>query len=158
MWNGWYRLSGLQFNCALSLGSQPKPIPITDDTSTGEEMIELLIPEKQLPISAKLLGRLEAKVPSVNWRSLEVDSRLAYARYVALLDPELRDELGVDIVSESIAFYNAYFWILVFAKRFQAHHGPDAGIEQECLKVLERAPDDVDWQLVESVAQAAEQG
>lgn len=120
-------------------------------------MMKLLIPENQLPISATLLARIEAKVPSVNWRNLEDDSRQAYARYVALLDPELRDEFGVEIASESVAFYNAYFWILVFAKRYQAHHGPDAGIEQECFKVLERAPVDVDWQAVESVSQAAEQ-
>ena len=47
-------------------------------------------------------------------------------------------------------------WALVFAKRYQARYGFDAGIEQEAFKVLERAPADVDWQVVERLNQTAQ--
>lgn len=74
-----------------------------------------------------------------------------------MLDDELRRELGFGDVAEPIAFYNAYYWILVFAKRYQARYGFDAGIEQEAFKMLERAPADVDWQVVERINQTVEQ-
>ena len=120
-------------------------------------MMDILIAEDQLPVGDALLTRLVEKVPAVRWRELDEDVRQAYARHVALLDGDLRPELGVGGLSESVAFYNAYYWVLVFAKRYQARYGIDAGIEQEAFKVLERAPADVDWQVVERVNQAAQQ-
>lgn len=116
--------------------------------------MDILIPENQLTISDELLARLAEEIPAVNWRGLEEDLKQAYGRYIVLLDGGLRSELGIAALRESIAFYNAYYWVLVFAKRFQERHGFDAGIEQEAFKVLERAPADVDWDVVERVNQA----
>jgi len=120
-------------------------------------MMDFLIAEDRLTVGDALLTRLAEELPAVGWRELDDDVRQAYARQVALLNRELRRELGVGELSEPVAFYNAYYWALVFAKRFQARHGFDAGIEQEVFKVLERAPSDVDWQIVERVNQAAQQ-
>lgn len=117
--------------------------------------MEPLISESQLIVGDSLLTRLEEKMPAVDWRGLDADLRQAYTRHVALLDDGLRQELGAGDLSESVAFYNAYYWILVFAKRYQARHRFDAGIEQETFKVLERAPVDVDWKVVERVNQTA---
>lgn len=117
----------------------------------------MLIAEDQLPVGDALLARLAEKVPAVHWRELDEDVRQAYARQVALLDEELRRELGVGDLPEPVVFYNAYYWALVFSKRYQARYGFDAGIEQEAFKALERAPADVDWQVVERVNQAAQQ-
>ncbi|AKJ30911.1 hypothetical protein [Caldimonas brevitalea] len=119
--------------------------------------MDILISENRLTVGVALLTRLAEKVPTVRWRDLDEDVRQAYARHVALLDSDLRRELGVSDLSESAAFYNAYYWVLVFAKRYQARYGFDAGIEQEAFKVLERAPADVDWTVVERVSQAAQQ-
>ena len=119
--------------------------------------MDMLIAEDQLPVSDALLTRLAEKVPAVHWRELDEDVRQAYARHVALLDGELRRELGVGDLVEPVAFYNAYYWALLFAKRYQARYGFDAGIEQETFKVLERAPADVDWQVIERVNQSAQQ-
>lgn len=117
----------------------------------------MLIAEAQLTVGEMLLSRLSKKVPTVRWSELDEDVRQAYARHVVLLDSELRSELTVGDLSELVAFYNAYYWVLVFAKRYQARYGFDAGVEQETFKVLERAPADVDWQVVESVHEAAQQ-
>jgi hypothetical protein len=119
-------------------------------------MMDILIAEEKLPVGDALLTRLSEKVPTVHWHQLDEDVRQAYARYVALLDGDLRRGLGVGNLSELVAFYNAYYWALVFAKRYQARYGFDAGIEQEAFQVLEHAPSNVDWQIVESVNQAAQ--
>lgn len=118
--------------------------------------MDILIAEDRLPVGDALLARLVEKVPEVRWRELDEDVRQAYARRVALLDSDLRSELGVRDLSESTVFYNAYYWALVFAKRCQSSYGFDAGIEQEAFKVLEQAPADVDWLVVERVNQAAQ--
>ncbi len=118
--------------------------------------MDILIAEDRLIVGAELLKSLSEKVPGVHWRELDEDVRQAYARHVALLDGELRRQLKVEDLSEPVAFYNAYYWALMFAKRYQARHGFDAGVEQETFKVLERAPDDVDWQVVERVNEAAQ--
>lgn len=117
--------------------------------------MDVLIPETRLIVDDALLGRIEGIVPAVNWPELDDDVRQAYARYIALLDDRLRLELGVGVLSEQVVFYNAYYWVLLYAMRFQARHGFDAGVEQEVFKVLERAPANIDWQLVEQINQAA---
>jgi len=119
-------------------------------------MMDILIAEDRLPVGDALLTRLVERIPEVRWSELYEDVRQAYARKVALLDSELRAELGVRDLAEPIAFYNAYYWALVFAKRYEARYGFDAGVEQEAFKVLERAPANVDWQAVEHVNQAAQ--
>ena len=118
--------------------------------------MDVLIPEIQLIVDDALQERIEKKVLAVNWRGLDDDVRQAYARYVALLDDSLRRELGVGVLSEHVAFYNAYYWVLLCAIRLQARYGFDAGIEQEVFKLLERAPANVDWQLVEQINQTAQ--
>ncbi|MEM5421230.1 hypothetical protein [Paraburkholderia ferrariae] len=127
----------------------------SDSSASGGGMMEDLILEAQLPVTDALLARLVEKFPAVRWYELDEDVRDAYARRVALLHRELRPALGVGDLSELVAFYNAYYWALVFAKIYQARYGFDAGIEQEAFKVLEVAPADVDWPTVERVHQAA---
>jgi hypothetical protein len=119
--------------------------------------MENLISEDQLPVDDVLLTKLVEKFPAVHWNGLSEDVRDAYARRLALLHREFRRDLGVGDLSELVAFYNAYYWALVFAKRYQGRYGIDAGIEQEAFKVLELAPADVDWLTLERIYQAARQ-
>ena len=79
----------------------------------------------------------------------------AYTLYVALLDPDLRLQLKLGNLSEPVAFYNAYYWARVFENRYKTFFGFDAGVEQQIFRVLEHAPADVDWQMVEQVDQIA---
>ncbi|HEX8029256.1 MAG TPA: hypothetical protein VF491_12370 [Vicinamibacterales bacterium] len=117
--------------------------------------MDILIPKEQLTVDDKLLKLLAERVPVVRWHELDEDLRSTYARQVALLDGELRQELGACDLSEAVSFYNAYYWALVFAKQHQARYGFDAGVQQEAFKLLECAPADVDWQAVEYVARLA---
>jgi hypothetical protein len=119
--------------------------------------MSVLIAEVRLFVSDALLGRLAQKHQAIRWRELNEDLKHAYARKAAFLDSELRTELGVGAMSEQHAFYNAYYWALLFAKRYQARYGFDAGIEQLTFRVLECAPADVDWAVVERISLDAHQ-
>jgi hypothetical protein len=76
-------------------------------------------------------------------------------RYFLLLShwPEI---LGPALDPKEI-FYARYFWFCRFAERFQTDNGPDAGIEQQSLKLLEEAPDSVDWDRVQQLDARARQ-
>lgn len=117
--------------------------------------MNVLIPEDQLIVSDALLARVTQKNPDVRRSEMGWAVKEAYARYVALLDRDLRPQLGVANLSEPIVFCNAYYWALIFGKRYKARCGFDAGVEQQCFRVLECAPADVDWQMVDYVAQIA---
>ena len=58
---------------------------------------------------------------------------------------------GLGTFSEAELFYNRYYWFSRFAKIHQAAHGYDAGIEDQASQMLERAPADVDWEVVDKI-------
>jgi hypothetical protein len=118
--------------------------------------MNVLIPEDKLIVNDALLARLLGKNPRVRWSEMDWYVKEAYARYAALLDEDLRSYFGVADLSEVIAFYNAYYWSLVFLKRYDARYGFDAGIEQQAFKLLECAPVDVDWGIVEDLTRCAD--
>jgi len=118
--------------------------------------VDVLIAESQLIVSEALLTRLVEKVPAVRWREIDKEVEAAYARHFALLDKDLRSELGVAHLSEPVAFYNAYYWMLLFEKRYEARYGFNAGVKDEAVNILERAPAGVDWNVVASVKQVAD--
>lgn len=73
-------------------------------------------------------------------------------RYAMLFsNPNLLLELGFAQINNTDRFYNEYYWFSLFSKLHQIKHGYDAGIEQQVFKILERAPSDVDWKLVDSL-------
>ena len=48
-------------------------------------------------------------------------------------------------------FYNQYYWFRRFVHLSAAARGYDAGLEQQAFKILEAAPEDVDWSVIESL-------
>ena len=112
----------------------------------------MVIPEDKLPITDELISRLGGTI-KVNWHDLDEDVKHYYTRYMILLDNDLRKDFGLQNMTETEWFYNAYYWVLAFAKRYKSIYGFDAGVEQETFKVLEAAPADVDWKTVESTNQ-----
>jgi hypothetical protein len=61
-------------------------------------------------------------------------------------------------MDETALFYNRYYWFKRFVKQRESEHGFDAGLEQQAFKLLEAAPADIDWSMVEAIdarAQAA---
>ena len=59
---------------------------------------------------------------------------------------------GLGTFSDVELFYNRYYWFKRFAKLYQAARGYDAGIEDQASQLLERAPAEVDWDVVEEIS------
>lgn len=73
----------------------------------------------------------------------------AFLRFLLFQEwPDLVADLGL---SECAFFYNRYLRARRFAKAYQTVHGRDAGLEQEVFRILESAPSDVDWTILESI-------
>jgi hypothetical protein len=116
-----------------------------------------LVPADQLIATDQVAQRFIAREALSAWRLLEADLRIAYGRYALFSSDAAISEVGLSQLSAEDAFYNRYYWILVFAKRYRLSHGYDAGMEQQAFQVLESAPTTIDWSAVEDVAKLAEQ-
>ena len=78
------------------------------------------------------------------------DSRYSESlRYYLLLThwPELVDPA----LDPGERFYGRYFWFRTFSNQYQAVHGFDAGIEQQCFQLIEQADIPIDWSLIEQL-------
>lgn len=51
--------------------------------------------------------------------------------------------------------YNRYYWFQRFASVYQFKYGPDAGIEQQAIQILEQSSCDVDWSILARINQLA---
>lgn len=76
----------------------------------------------------------------------------AFARYLLFSDSSLYKQVELGPLSETRIFYNRYYWFLTFAKLRRSKRGHDAGVEQQAFKLLESAPDAVDWGVVAEIA------
>src|SRR5262245_2487516 len=73
----------------------------------------------------------------------------AFLRFLLFQEwPELVADLHL---TERALFYNRYLWARRVAKAYTGVHGSDAGIEQGVFKILEQAPADADWNVLESI-------
>lgn len=115
--------------------------------------MDVLFPESRL--DAAIVLDLATGEKGVDLASFASDARTALARHLAFRDADRRGAAGLPAMSDVTAFYNAYYWFLVFARLHQASSGPDAGLEQQALQLLEAAPDDIDWLIVEQIDAAA---
>lgn len=89
---------------------------------------------------------------SAELEKLPRKARDALANHYLFSDPNVWTVVGVRALDELHLFYNSYYWYLVFKKECENSNGFDAGIEQYSFKLLEMAPLDVDWTVVEKVA------
>ena len=119
-------------------------------------MSYVLVPEGRLSESDKTIESLTSSDGGVNWRAMDPASRQAYGRHILFSDDVARQTAGFSGLSRAELFYNSYYWLLVFSKRYQAAAGYNAGIEQQTFKALETAPPGVDWEIVEEISHRAE--
>lgn len=117
-------------------------------------MSDFLIPEKELVGCDQIVEGIVSRDRSVHWEKLDPSSRQAYGRYALFSDEHARREANFSRLPAEQVFYNKYYWILIFSKRYQSKFGKDAGIEQQAFKVLETAPPNVDWKTVEEIVLA----
>jgi len=96
-----------------------------------------------------VLERLWAKPNNYAVDAMHPAYGQAFRRFILFNDWfELLCDLNL---GECALCYNRYLWARRFAKAYQTVHGPDAGIEQQVFRVLETAPADVDWTILESI-------
>jgi hypothetical protein len=111
-------------------------------------MIAPLIPAKDLLAWAPLT---EAAIRARNYVEVAPDARAALAHFVFFDDEAIRSKTPFASLAPVEVFYNAYYWFSVFSQRQQAQTGYDAGLEDMLSKMLESAPDGVDWRVVEAI-------
>jgi len=100
--------------------------------------MEILVPEE-------VLERLVA----VDSQSDKCVRALAYFRFVDQYQVGAFED--VLKLTEVTRFYNRYYWFSVFADLRQRTEGPDAGIDQRKFQMLESAPAEVDWKVIEAL-------
>jgi hypothetical protein len=108
----------------------------------------VLVPVSVLREHAEAIRRLTTAV-SEGSAAGELEDALRY--YTLFGDPEAVQHAGLGTLSAEELFYNQYFWFKRFARQHAAIRGYDAGIEQQAFQLLEQAPPDVNWAIVEQI-------
>jgi len=75
----------------------------------------------------------------------------AFRYYLMFSDAALAHAAGFGHLDAATLFYNRYYWFQRFARAHAAAHGFDAGLEQQAFQLLEVAPADVDWSIIEAI-------
>lgn len=135
--------------------SRSRPLPAHGHTS----MSSVLVAEEELAGAEHVLEDLVCP-DLIRWRRLEqLDraSRQAYERYLLFSNEAARRALGLKNLSRQDIFYNSYYWVLIFSRRYQSRYGQDLGVERQAFLVLGNAPPNVDWDVVVDIMQAARQ-
>jgi hypothetical protein len=117
-----------------------------------------LVPTHQLPpLDDRLVGLIRRLNPPVVLDLIRGDAGRALAWALVFEHwPELIDtDTPVDPLRR---FYNHYFWLQRFAALHQRDSGPEAGLDGQVLALLEQAPADVEWDMVERIDQEARSG
>ena len=83
---------------------------------------------------------------------------LLFCYYLVFLDAAGARAAGLGDLDELILFYNRYYWYRRFVKERSAARGYDAGLEQYAVKLLEAAPDDVDWSAIQAIEDRLDAG
>ena len=116
---------------------------------------EIIVNEQQLTEKEPLVGDIIATTKEYNLQELDSATKRALLRHLLFSNADIRQRAGFGSLSKLKAFYNSYYWFLIFANLYQSKNGYDAGIEQRSFKMLEQMPPDADWKVVEKIAEAA---
>jgi hypothetical protein len=75
-----------------------------------------------------------------------------------LLLTEMPGLLSDQRLTPEQVFWSRCYWFLLFARLREATAGPDAGLEQQAIQILEHPPDGLspDWTMLEEVEAAVE--
>lgn len=74
-----------------------------------------------------------------------------FFRYYLVFSEDLLRDVGLSPLNPEMLFYNQYYWFKRFVDAYMAKQGFDAGLEQQTFKLLESAPDGVDWTMIDSI-------
>lgn len=116
---------------------------------------DIIVDEHELIKREPLVENLPLGSEEYNLHALDLATKRALVRHFLFSNADIRQRVGFGSLSNVKAFYNSYYWFLIFANRYQSKNGYDAGIEQGSFKMLEQMPPDADWKVVEEIAEAA---
>lgn len=80
----------------------------------------------------------------------------AFRYYLFFAEGSALQSTTLSSLTELEAYYNEYYWLLLFTKLYQFRRGYDCGLEQQAFKLLEAAPENVDWIYVEEIVKRVE--
>ena len=110
-----------------------------------------LIPMTTLELHGEAI-RAETEVARAHLIPSSGSAEQALRYFLVSSEPGALARCGLGTLNEKDVFYNRYYWFRRFAKLHQAHYGYDAGIEDQVSQLLEQAPSDVDWSIVERLS------
>jgi hypothetical protein len=106
----------------------------------------VLIPEIELrDRDAAIHAATEVAVARLTRAVEDAGDAPAFRYYLVFEDGASAQSVGLAELDALTLFYNRYYWFKRFVKQHEARFGFDAGLEQQAFKLLEGAPEDVDW-------------
>jgi hypothetical protein len=115
---------------------------------------QLLVPEKALRAQRASIRTLVAPLaPQVAFDIDNPRSGEALQNYQLFSDPDLVRRACLTGLDDVSTFYNRYYWML----RFKALQPYDAGLDQQAQQLLEYAPSEVDFSIVEAIEKLADE-
>jgi hypothetical protein len=126
--------------------SQGSPLGLTRYT---------LVPEAVLRERAPVIRVATTDAAAGHTAMLDGPGGIALRYHLLFADASRAHTAGFNLDAAAL-FYNQYYWFKRFVNQHAALAGYDAGLEQQASKLLEAAPEDVDWSVIEALdAQAA---
>jgi len=125
--------------------------------STTKEFMIHLVPEHEIAqFEYLILPLIEELDPNVAAIANDDFSGGAFRYYLFFSESSILQRTPLSRLNIPELFYNKYYWFLLFTKLHQIRHGYDGGLEQQAFKLLETAPSNVNWNLLEEIHKRVE--
>jgi hypothetical protein len=117
---------------------------------------DILVPEEILSMhDGDILSRVARLRPPVAIDLHDPRYGTAFRRYLLFTHwPFLIQDRRA---GDSALLYNQYYWFIKFMRLFEQMNGPDAGLKQQTIQILERSQYDIDWAMIEQIERLIEQ-
>jgi hypothetical protein len=109
-----------------------------------------LVPEAALREHSAAIRAATATAAAGYTAALDEPGGAALRHHLLFADASRAHVAGFSLDAVAL-FYNQYYWFKRFVCERDAARGHDAGLEQQAFQLLESAPDDVDWSVIEAI-------
>ena len=99
---------------------------------------KMLTSERDLALKNTLFESIFESKEYSHLRNLEPNIKRMLGFHFLLDDGEMRRRAGFQWMSRAQAFYNSYYWFLVFTKLHEERYGFDAGWSNSASKCLNK--------------------
>jgi hypothetical protein len=110
---------------------------------------DVLVPESELRNrDVAIRAATEVAVARLGRAAEDAGEAPAFRYYLVFENGASALSVGFAELDAPTLFYNRYYWFKRFVKQHEARYGFDAGLEQQAFKLLESAPEDIDWAVI----------